>query len=325
MWRRNRRDNGDPECFGVDLNRNFDWIWDFRTALSANAPYDVATYCQGSFAVSDDVCDPADTYHGPKPFSEPETRNVRRVLDENPHVRVFVDVHGVLGKVMTPWADDQVQTTDPEQNFANAGFDGVRGLTDALAPTATCQAQTLDSDGPAYREFMHAVDQSRYALYAKVQQDAIASVRGAQYRTGTSYVEMYGMSGNANDYAHSRHAANPAAAKIDGYIYEFENVASLGFQPPFEEPPGPNDMIHVVRDVTAGLLGLLLAVDRIPFVETSPARVGFGRVRVGTTAQRGIAVINRGTQNVALGPVSMLGNAGPFAVTNISQKQLAPN
>ena len=322
MWRKNRRDNGNAQCFGVDLNRNLDWIWDYRTKTNPDSWLENTPNCQGVIVVSDDVCN--DTFHGPKPFSEPETLNIRSVLDGNPHIRVFVDVHGVLGKVMTPWADDEVQTTHPDQNFTNPAHDGKRGLKDALDGSANCQNQTPNPDGPAYKEFMHAVDKARHEFYGTLQRDAIHSVRNTNYRTGTSYLEMYGMSGNCNDFAFSRHLADLALAKIDGYIYEVENIGGLGFQPPFEEPPGATDMIHVIRDVAAGLTALLLNTDRIPFVETSPARLGFGRVRVGTTAAKGIALINRGIRAIDIGPVSLLDAAGPFAISGTSPTHLDP-
>ena len=237
MWRKNRRDNGDPQCMGVDLNRNFDWIWDFKTATHPDAwaenqtPY---SYCQGYVNTTDSICD--DRYHGDKPFSEPEARNVRSVLDAHSHIRIFVDLHGVLGKVMTPWADDEVQTTDPDQNFTNDAFDGKRGLRDTQSPGPGCTNNPPLADGAAYREFMHTVDQSRHGICAALQCDAILAVRGKTYRTGISFLEMYGMSGNAHDYAWSRHVANPERAKVDGYIYEFEMPpVEPYFQPPFED------------------------------------------------------------------------------------------
>ena len=324
MWRKNRRDNGVPGCMGVDLNRNLDWLWDFRSKLSAEAPSDAASYCQGVFYVSDDVCDPAQTYHGDKPFSEPETQNIKSVLDDHDHIRAFVDVHGVLGKVMTPWADDEVQTSDPDQNFIAGVHDGKRGLTDALSSGAGCQNEALNADGAAYREFMHNVDVSRYAIFGTLQTDAIRAVRGTNYRTGTSYLEMYGMTGNANDYAYSRHIADAGLGKIDGYIYEFENIDGLGFQPPFEEPPGASDMIHIIRDVAAGLTSLLLNVDRIPIARCTPMPLDFARVRVGTTKRRNITFANRGVRAFDIGTVGVIGATGPFSVLQPSQTHLNP-
>jgi hypothetical protein len=326
MWRRNRRDNGNPECFGVDLNRNFDWIWDFKTAIHPDAWADYDTnYCHGYVNVTDDVCDNFDRYHGDKPFSEPEARNVRSVLDTHSHIRIFVDLHGVLGKVMTPWADDEVQTTDPDQNFTNQAYDGTRGLRDTQSADPNCANSAPLPAGADYREFMHAVDQTRFGTYGKVQCDAIFTVRGETYVTGTSFLEMYGMSGNANDYAWSRHIADPELSKVDGYIYEFDIPAKPPyFQPPFEDPPGPLDMIHTIRNVAAGLTALLVNTDRIPIVECTPASLAFGRVRVGTSRSLNITLTNRGVRAFDIEAIGLIGPAGPFSAGPASQTHLEP-
>jgi len=328
MWRRNRRDNGaqDPACMGVDLNRNFDFIWDFRTNVHPDSLLDSPNFddCHGWMAVSDDVCDPFDSYHGDKPFSEPEARNVRSVLDGHANIRVLVDLHGVLGKIMTPWTDDEVQTTDPGQSFDNAAHDGQRALRDTPGCGGTVQPHP---DGALYREFMHAVDQARYGTYATLQRDALSQVAGTSYVTGTSFLEMYGMSGNTNDYAYSRHIAVPGTPKVDGYIYEFQLRTDVDqpFQPPFEDPPGPTDMIHIIEDVCGGLAALLVNVDRIPIVECTPATVDFGRVRVGTTRSRAITLANRGVRAFDVGTVAIVGPAGPFTVGPPSQTHLDPD
>lgn len=56
MWRR----NWNPVA-GVDLNRNYDFMWDFKTYFSGSA----------NVVVSDDPNDPQQTYHGSAPNSEP--------------------------------------------------------------------------------------------------------------------------------------------------------------------------------------------------------------------------------------------------------------
>ena len=53
MWRKNRRDNGGGE-FGVDLNRNYGFMWGYDDIGSSPDPWD-------------------ETYRGTGPFSEPET------------------------------------------------------------------------------------------------------------------------------------------------------------------------------------------------------------------------------------------------------------
>ncbi|MCX6835740.1 MAG: M14 family zinc carboxypeptidase [candidate division Zixibacteria bacterium] len=57
MWRKNRRDNGDG-TFGVDLNRNFGYMWGYDN--SGSSP-------NGG----------SESYRGAGPFSEPETQHLR--------------------------------------------------------------------------------------------------------------------------------------------------------------------------------------------------------------------------------------------------------
>ncbi len=56
-WRKNRRNNGDG-TFGIDLNRNYGYEWAYNDS--------------GSSPITSN-----DTYRGPSPFSEPETRMIR--------------------------------------------------------------------------------------------------------------------------------------------------------------------------------------------------------------------------------------------------------
>ncbi|MBK6995998.1 MAG: hypothetical protein IPH31_14140 [Lewinellaceae bacterium] len=57
FWRKNLRDNGDG-TFGVDLNRNYGYFWGNDDNGSSPNPN-------------------SQTYRGPEPFSEPETRTMR--------------------------------------------------------------------------------------------------------------------------------------------------------------------------------------------------------------------------------------------------------
>src|SRR5258706_257202 len=86
-WRKNRRPNAGSSCIGVDLNRNYDFAFDL------NKYFDV-TYPDVTAHTSADPCNTNQVYHGPNVFSEPETRNVRWLLDTYPRIRWFVDIHG---------------------------------------------------------------------------------------------------------------------------------------------------------------------------------------------------------------------------------------
>ena len=79
MWRKNRRPaprGRGARSIGVDLNRNFPMMWRFERHF---APGTVAS----SHLPSD-----FETYVGPRPASEPETRNVIWLLDRYPQMRI---------------------------------------------------------------------------------------------------------------------------------------------------------------------------------------------------------------------------------------------
>ena len=119
MWRKNRRkvwpDLG-PACIGVDLNRNFDVLWDFQRHFAPDS----------DVSASADPCDPQ-VYVGPEAASEPETRNVVWLLDQHPATRWFVDVHSYVPAIYHTWGFDENQTSDPSMTFQNPAFDGQRG------------------------------------------------------------------------------------------------------------------------------------------------------------------------------------------------------
>jgi hypothetical protein len=79
-WRKNRRPpDSRSGSFGVDLNRNFDFLFNL-----ADNPAGVTV--SGSSVASDRH------YRGPRAFSEPETRNVKALV-EQAEPDWFVDLH----------------------------------------------------------------------------------------------------------------------------------------------------------------------------------------------------------------------------------------
>jgi len=82
MWRKTRSRHSSG-CYGADPNRNFDHRW-------------------GGVGTSSNPC--RDTYHGTKPFSEVETRNVARYLNSIRWSLVgYMDIHAYSQLWMTPW------------------------------------------------------------------------------------------------------------------------------------------------------------------------------------------------------------------------------
>ena len=194
MWRKNRNPNPGLPAKGVDINRNYDFLWASGIGTSASAS--------------------SDTYKGRAAFSEPETRNVRALLDANPNVRFFLDMHSYSELVLFPWGDDNNQTTNPSMNFHNAAFDGLRGV---LGDTV-------------YREFIPPPDAAWYATNSVRIRDAIAAVRGRVYAAEQS-PDLYPTTGTSEDYAYTRHFVDAAKPPVRGLTIE----TGREFQPPFPE------------------------------------------------------------------------------------------
>jgi murein tripeptide amidase MpaA len=224
MWRKNRRravPAAGPDCVGVDINRNFDALWDFRRHFAPDS----------RVSASDNPCDPQ-VYVGPAAASEPETRNVVSLLERYPRLRWFVDVHGYVPAIFYSWGFDANQTSDPSMSFKNAEFDGQRGR-----------------GGDGYREFIPPDDlQALQGLGGKVNR-AIAAASGTGYQLEQSFT-LYPTSGASDDYAYSRHFVQGANSKILSFTIE----CGRSFQPPWTEAE------NVIREVCAGLIALCVAV-----------------------------------------------------------------
>ena len=227
MWRKNRRPaprGRGAKSIGVDLNRNFPFLWRFDRHF---APDTVQS-----------THNPADyeTYVGPRAESEPETRNVIWLLDRFPNIRYFVDLHSYGETILHSWGSDENQSLEPRMNFRNAAFDGKRG-------------QIHDE---VYREYVPASDEKVARQMGRHMAASIRLVRGRDYKVKQS-VGLYPTAGAADDYAYSRHLVNRAKGKIIAFTIEWgRSHASTPFHPPYPE------MRKVMRDVAAGLLELCL-------------------------------------------------------------------
>jgi murein tripeptide amidase MpaA len=223
MWRKNRRrvrpDLG-LHCVGVDINRNFDVLWDFHHHFASNS----------DISASDDPCHPQ-VYVGPAPASEAETRNVVWLLDQFPGTRWFIDVHSHVPAIYHTWGFDENQTWDPSMSFRNPAFDGQRGR-----------------DDDCYREYIPAEDLEALRELGAAMNEAIAAAGEAAYDLGQSFA-LYPTSGTSDDYAYSRHFVDSAKGKILGFTVE----CGRSFQPSWPEAE------DVIREVCAGLIAFCLA------------------------------------------------------------------
>lgn len=113
MWRKNMRDNLDGS-YGVDLNRNFGYMWGYDDTGSSPFPSDL-------------------TYRGPSAFSEPETQMLRDFCAVHT-IKIALNYHSYGNWFLYPWGYI-TDTTPDNQVFYNYG--------------ETMTAENNYADGPA--------------------------------------------------------------------------------------------------------------------------------------------------------------------------------
>ncbi|HON19217.1 MAG TPA: M14 family zinc carboxypeptidase [Salinivirgaceae bacterium] len=91
MWRKNRRDNGNG-TFGIDLNRNFGYMWGYDN--SGSSP-------NGS----------SETYRGTGPFSEPETQIIKHFCESH-NIKLALNNHTYSNLLIYPWGYENLLTPD---------------------------------------------------------------------------------------------------------------------------------------------------------------------------------------------------------------------
>lgn len=212
MWRKNRNPNPGLPCKGVDINRNYDFLH------------------SSGIGTSPDSC--SDVFKGSGAFSEPETRNVRYMLDTFPKILGMADVHSYMELILHPWGDDNNQTTDPTMNFQNPVFDGLRGTSGDIV----------------YREYIPPTDLDTFVKMGVRMRDTIAAVRGRVY-TVEQAVLLYPTSGTSKDYSYSRNFVDATKRKVFAYTVE----TGTQFQPAYSEA------LNVIAEVSAGLIEFCMA------------------------------------------------------------------
>lgn len=90
MWRKNRRNNSDND--GVDLNRNFGYMWGYDNIGSSSIPS-------------------SETYRGPSAFSEPETQAIRN-LAVSKNFKTYINYHSYTNAIIYPWGYIDQETPD---------------------------------------------------------------------------------------------------------------------------------------------------------------------------------------------------------------------
>ncbi|KAH6666803.1 hypothetical protein B0J14DRAFT_188625 [Halenospora varia] len=235
-WRKNRNpksSTGSAASIGVDLNRNFDFLWDFTKLFASSARSSVASTTPSS-----------ETYHGTSAFSEPETQSIKWVMDTFSKVRWFIDLHSFTGDVLYSWGSDTNQLKYPTMNFLNSTYNSVRGiLTDT------------PGSGSAYGEYVPTAENSDNVAAAKRIGSAMSTAAGRTYAVIPA-ADLYPTSGASDDYSYSRHFADPSKNLVHGYTVEFgfgNSAASCEFYP----TQAQHNMN--IQEIGAGFMEMLLA------------------------------------------------------------------
>jgi len=239
FWRKNRNpasSGGHANKIGVDINRNYDFLWDFRKHFHADA------YQETSLA-SDDPAE--STFHGTAPFSEPETRNVKWLIETYPGLRWFMDVHSYAGDVLYSWGDTANQSRQTGMTFTNPAWDRARGRKRPAAD---------------YGEYITGSDAAIARGSAEIVADAMRAAQGKPYAAVQSALGIYPTSGASDDYAFSRHLAMSGVEKTYGFTIEFnfrnavDNPKDPGHLKDFVVTTDPDVLQQTMTDVIPGLI-----------------------------------------------------------------------
>ncbi|MCJ1447533.1 MAG: hypothetical protein MMC23_008044 [Stictis urceolatum] len=223
LWRKNRntKSGSSGASVGVDINRNFDFLWNFPKYFdSSTAPASTSPS--------------SETFYGSAAASESETKNHVSIYDSFPKIRWFMDIHSAVGDVLYSWGDDDDQGTSTTMNFLNSAYDGKRGVVG-------------DS---AYKEYIPSTDASNIRSVASRTVAAMRAVEGRSY-TSKQAVGLYATSGASDDYSFSRYWAKSGVNKVYGYTMEFGY--STNFYPTLSE------FNQNILDTNAGFMDWALA------------------------------------------------------------------
>src|SRR6267142_5743765 len=205
-WRKNRNPNVGMNAIGVDINRNYDFLWSSGVG--------------SSFIPTDDI------YKGARAFSEPETRNIQWLLDSS-SADYFMDIHGPSGLLAYTWGDATDQSQDPNMTFLNPEWDGKRV--------------------PPYQEYINSDDSTSVRQLAERIISAVNLVGNGGYYAQQSFTGLYPTTATSDDYAFSRHLANPNQHKTYSYTSEY---GGSDFFPPYDT------MREIIDEVNAAMLEL---------------------------------------------------------------------
>jgi|SRR5579864_431414 len=290
LWRKNRRPAppgtncpGLPAGLtpdGVDLNRNFDIGWDFKNFYSA-AFLTAATQAvpPATLGVSDDICDPGQTFHGPKAsprVREPEVQNIVDLIT-TVKINFYMDVHSFAGQLLFPWGLAPNQETTPANSFVNTDLDQPSGSGRDPSGTPPSYAEWLPPGTEARHKTLGTLmrdkiqDSTGYTAADTTSSDARKAQIASEARKRSLYPAIQSIfsfstsvpdlePGGSDDFAFSQqvgaNAGPPITAKaldpVFSFTFECGRSEDGGFQPLPESDP-KTEYPKIEREVGMGL------------------------------------------------------------------------
>lgn len=219
-WRRNRNNatmedeaKWRDQSVGVDLNRNFDFAWDFERILDTSlrlAP------------VMNSDSPRSELFRGPKPMSEQETKNIAWVFSRFPRLGWLMDIRLNGRRVVHPWGIDLNQDQVAEQNWRNTEFG-----TYLISPTRSHGTDSRAdgkrgdrNDEASYGEYMDPFDKAVHMNVSYLLRDEMWRVAGRNHSAGeTAYLGPH--TGTFIDWAYARHLVNRNDQKVISFAVEY--------------------------------------------------------------------------------------------------------
>jgi hypothetical protein len=248
MWRKNRRP--DPDCPGVDINRNFPIAWDQDAYFSATAALRAHTSknpCHESFRGYTLAPPPLG------PAIEPETQNLIELVSEKA-ITYVVDVHMYGRLILYPWGIEQNQSNDPTQSFLNPLFNSQR---DGVVPNTTYAEYIPDAFFDPRGQLLSRHQMLASAMAAAITSSAGSGATAIQRSTYTAQQSafLYATTGALDDFAFSRQFIDPTLPNIHAFTIEAGDIDDGEHW-----PDSVTQYPKVEREIHAALFGLLTAI-----------------------------------------------------------------
>jgi zinc carboxypeptidase len=258
MWRKNR--HPDPQCPGVDINRNFPIAWDqdiYFSAAAAPKAHTSKNPCNDSFR--------GYTFAPPPlgPATEPETQNLIELVSENA-ITYLVDLHAYGRLILYPWGIEQNQSNDQTQSFLNPAFNLQR---DGVVPNTTYAEYIPDNLVDARGQLLSRHQTLASAMATAITTSAGSNATAIQRSTYTPQQSafLYPTTGAFDDFMFSQQFINLALPNIHAFTIEAGFKGGQNPADPADDdgefwPDSATQYPKVEREIHAALFGLLTAI-----------------------------------------------------------------